>query len=267
VKIDKIKIAQTANRLRQAYNIQGNGIKDIFSFVNSQDIELIRYPFGKNTILGFSTIYEGKKIIVSNSSEILSREIFTIAHELGHIEFDFNDNNQDIKIDKHESDDEEDYSEMVAYYFANCLLMPKDKLMNYIELNLKKAPKELRAINIVGMQLEFNVSFSALVRRLFELQIISIEKQKELQSERNFYSSPTLFKLLGADSELLEATNTIAVPPQYSDYVLSNYENGYIPYSSLVRAFSLLGIDTSDIKEKVETEETNDLDDIFEEYI
>lgn len=266
MKIDKLAIAQKAKSLRLSHNIQNNGIKDIFSFVNSQDIELIRYPFGSNTILGFSTLYEGKKIIVSNSSEILSREIFTIAHELGHIEFDFIDGNYDIKIDKTIEDNGDDYSESVAFYFANCLLMPKEKLLEFVEFNLKKTPQELRAINIVRMQLEFNVSFNALTRRLVDLGIITTLKQKELRSERDFYSSKKLFELLGADDELLRATNTIVVPPQYSDYVLSNYENGYIPYSSLVNAFTLLGIDTSGIQEKEKAQETENLDDIFEEY-
>lgn len=266
MKIDKLKIAQKANRLRQAYNIQNNGIKDIFSFVNLQDVELIRYPFGTNTILGFSTVYEGKKIIVSNSSEILSREIFTIAHELGHIEFDFSENNQGIKIDKTEEDAGNDYSESVAFYFANCLLMPKDKLLEFLEFNLKKKPEELMAINIVRMQMEFNVSFSALVKRLVDLEIITPAKKHELHSERDYYTSKKLFELLGADDDLLKPTEVIAVPPQYSDYVLSNYENGYIPFSSLTKAFALLGIDTTDIHEKEAKQETDDLDDIFEEY-
>jgi len=50
-------------------------------------------------LLGFSTIFEGKKIIVSNSSEILSRENFTIAHELGHVVYDFEDEFGAVKID------------------------------------------------------------------------------------------------------------------------------------------------------------------------
>lgn len=85
MRFDKDTVSLDAKRLRKQYDIDGNGISDIFSFVNQQNIELIRYPFGKNTIMGFATIYDDKKIIVSNSSEILSREIYTVAHELGHI--------------------------------------------------------------------------------------------------------------------------------------------------------------------------------------
>ena len=55
MKFDQNAIALDAKRLRKTYDIETNGISDIFSFINQQSIELIRYPFGKNTILGFST--------------------------------------------------------------------------------------------------------------------------------------------------------------------------------------------------------------------
>lgn len=251
MKIDKEEISERADRLRKAYDIQTNGIKDIFSFINAQGIELIRYPFGKDTLLGFSTFYEGKKIIVANSSEILPREIYTIAHELGHIIYDFSDNRQQtLKIDKDDSNMNRDYSESVAYYFADCLLMPEDKLHESIKQGLKKKAEELSAINIIQMQLEYNVSFSALVKRLLDLDIISSAKKNSLYSERDFYSSKQLFRMLGADERLLNSTDKIIVPPQYSDFVVSNYENGFIPFSSLIKAFSLLGIDTTEMNEK-----------------
>ena len=100
MRFDRAEIALEAKHLRRAYGIESNGILDIFSFINEQGIDLIRYPFGKNKILGFSTFYEGKKIIVSNSSEILSREIYTVAHELGHILYDFTEDYGKIKVDR-----------------------------------------------------------------------------------------------------------------------------------------------------------------------
>lgn len=120
LRIDTTEIEDKALKVRQEHNVQTYGIKDIFSLIEQRGIHLIRYPFGKDTVLGFSTVFEGKKIIVSNSSEILSREIFTIAHELGHILYDFEDNNQDIKIDINIEDIDESISEARAYHFANC---------------------------------------------------------------------------------------------------------------------------------------------------
>ena len=134
--INKIDIEKKALDIRQENNIQTYGVKDIFSLVEQRGTHLIRYPFGKDAVLGFSTIFEGKEIIVSNSSEILSREIFTIAHELGHIIYDFEDENQDVKIDINIDDIDEDISEARAYYFANCFLMPETQLLEFVMIIL-----------------------------------------------------------------------------------------------------------------------------------
>ena len=267
MRIDKEEIALRAERLRKMYDIQSNGIADIFTFVNQQNIELIRYPFGRGTVLGFSTVYEGKKIIVSNSSEILAREIYTVAHELGHILYDFADNYCKIRIDRDGTGDVElEISEERAFYFADCLLMPKEKILNFIRQNLKKKPEELRAINIVQMQLEFKVSFNALIKRMSDLGVIKDSKKVQLYKERDFYTSAGLFGLLGADEELLKPVERLVVPPKYIDYVMSNYENNYIPFSSLKKVLQMINMDVSELEEERKEEEEETLDDVFGEY-
>lgn len=264
MRFNKLTVASDARRLRKSYDIETNGISDIFSFINQQNIELIRYPFGSNTILGFSTIYEGHKIIVSNSSEILSREIYTIAHELGHIIYDFSDCTSEIKIDNHIPDD--NISEERAYYFADSLLMPEDKINEMLKQNIQKSPDELRAINLVQMQLEFQVSFNAILKRMTSLQLITETQANNLYKERDFYTSKKLFKMLGADEDLLKPAEKLVVPPQYIDYAMSNYENRYIPLSSLKSALNLVNIDTSDLVEPPSLKEEDSLDDLFGEY-
>lgn len=263
MKFDKNEVELEAKRLRKAYDVETNGIPDIFSFVNNQGIELIRYPFGKDTILGFSTFYEGKKIIVTNSSEILSREIYTVAHELGHIVFDFADETG-IKIDREVQDNS--IAEERAYYFADCLLMPEENIRAMLKEVFKKSGNEIRAINIVQMQLEFRVSYNALVERMIALGIITANKKINLYKERDFYSSKKLFSMLGAEEDLLIPADKLIVPPQYIDYVMSNYENQYIPLSSLKKALSLVNIDTSDLEEKITEGDDDSLEDLFAEY-
>lgn len=263
MKFDKNEVELEAKRLRKAYDVETNGIPDIFTFVNNQGIELIRYPFGKDTILGFSTFYEGKKIIVTNSSEILSREIYTVAHELGHIVFDFADE-KGIKIDREVQDNS--IAEERAYYFADCLLMPEENIRAMLKEVFKKSGNEIRAINIVQMQLEFRVSYNALVERMTALGIVTVNKRNDLYKERDFYSSKKLFSMLGAEEDLLIPADKLIVPPQYIDYVMSNYENQYIPLSSLKKALSLVNIDTSDLEEKTTEENDDSFEDLFAEY-
>ena len=267
LRIDTTEIEDKALKVRQEHNVQTYGIKDIFSLIEQRGIHLIRYPFGKETVLGFSTVFEGKKIIVSNSSEILSREIFTIAHELGHILYDFEDNNQDIKIDINIEDIDESISEARAYHFANCFLMPEEKLNKFIKYELNKRSNEINAVDIVRLQIEFQVSYAAMVKRLYDINFIDYHKKNELFNHRNNITSRYLFKMINADERLLNPAEVIKVPSKYLEYVISNYENGYIPYSSLEKSLALLGIDASIFKKTDNNEgEELDLDDIFEEF-
>lgn len=264
--IDKTEIEKSA--LREREEVRTYGVKDIFSLIAQKDIHLIRYPFGKDKLLGFSTFLEGKKIIVSNSSEILSREIFTIAHELGHVIYDFKDKHNTVKIDVEINGSSEDISEARAFYFANCFLMPEEELSKYIKYELGKKCQELNALDIIRMQLEFQVSYAALVVRLNALNFIGINHKSILFDKRDEITSKALFKKLDADERLLKAANVIEVPPNYLEYVTSNYYNKYIPYTSLKKALSLIGMDASIFKnEKKEQDDENlNIEDIFEEF-
>ena len=57
------------------------------------------------------------------------------------------------------------------------------------------------------------------------------------------------------------------MPPKYIDYVMSNYNNQYIPFSSLKKALDLVNIDTSDMLERQSAAEEDSLDDVFGEYL
>lgn len=267
MKIDRTEIEDRALKVRQEHNIQTYGVKDIFSLIEQRNIHLIRYPFGKDVMLGFSSIFEGKKVIVSNSSEILSREIFTIAHELGHIIYDFEDNSQDLKVDIDISEINEDISEERAFHFANCFLMPEEQLGKFIKFELKKKTNELTALDVVRIQIEFNVSYNATVKWLREINFITITHKNELFSKKQETTSATLFTMIDADDKLLKPSNLIKVPNQYYEYVISNYQNNYIPYSSLKKALALLEKDASILKkDELEQDEDVNIDDIFEEY-
>ena len=266
--IDRIEIDKRASSIRQEFGVQTYGIKDIFSLVEQKNVHLIRFPFGHDVLLGFATFYEGNFVIASNSSEILSREIFTIAHELGHILYDFEDKISGVKIDQNLEENSEDLSEARAFYFANCFLMPEDHLVKFIKYELKKRHDELTALDIVRMQMEFQVSYAALVVRLYNLKIIDARQKSALFDARNDATSRVLFKQMDADERLLKPSGVTAVPPSYLEYVISNYEQGYIPFSSLDKALKKVGMDANVLnkEDNINFEQPVDLDDIFEEY-
>lgn len=263
--INKTEIEKRALDVRKS--IQSYGVKDIFNLIFQKGIYLIRYPFGKDKLLGFSTFFEGKRVIVSNSSEILSREIFTVAHELGHILYDFTDEINDVKIDVEIKDNSEDIAEARAFFFANCFLMPEEEIRKFIKFELEKSFQEINALDIVRMQLEFQVSYAALVVRLYDLELISCNHKNVLFNHRNEITSKALFKKLNADERLLKAADVIEVPPQFLEFLISNYENNNIPFTSFEKALSLIGMDASIFKvDESSTTENLDIDDIFEEF-
>jgi Zn-dependent peptidase ImmA (M78 family) len=260
-------IEKEAVKVRKQHDIETYGIKDVFSLIERMDINLIRYPFGKGVLCGLSTVFEGKKVIVSNSSEILTREIFTIAHELGHLLYDFEVYEHDMKVDFDINSVNESISEKRAHYFAGCLLMPKTKLLEYLDFELNKDPvknpEKLRGLDIVRIQMEFSTSYSATLTRLKELGLITRSHQRRLYDEREMYSSASLFKMINADERLLKPAEEIRIPARFLEFAISNYQNGYVPFSSLSKALGLVGIDASVFKQ----EASNQRDDTSQDYI
>jgi len=263
----KLEIERAALDLRNRFKIESYGIRNIFSIVDKMDIYLIRIPLGRDTICGFSTVFEGKKVIVSNSSEILSREIFTIAHEIGHCEFDLDIEEQRIIIDTEINSNTDDFIEKRADYFAAVFLLPEEQIRNYIKYELEKDPSHIRALDVIRMQIEFSASFAAIVLRLYELGFINSELKNRLFDERDSVTSKKLFKAMNLNDDLIKSAEILKVPNKYYEYVFSNYENGYVVFDKLKEALELVEFDTSDIEEsKTHEDEDVDLDELLEGF-
>lgn len=266
--MNRIEIEKKALSIRHEQNIQWGGIKDIFELIEQMEIDLIRYPFGKNILCGFSAIFEGKKVIITNSSEILAREIFTAAHELAHLLYDFDLNSEDVKVDMDSTSNRESIPEKRADFFAACFLMPGELLRQFITYQLDKPDfSKLNGLDIVRIQVEFNVSYSAVIERLKEIKAINNEKAVFLYEEQKRYSSGQLFKMLNEEERLLKPANLVKVPARFLEFVISNYNNNYIPYSSLHKALQLIEIDALPLKKEDSPEEnqTIELDELYEE--
>lgn len=77
-------IRRTAAVVREKCKVSRYGIIDLFKECARLGYKLIRYPLGENADLGFTIKKDQDIVIFTNSSIRLSREIFTLAHELGH---------------------------------------------------------------------------------------------------------------------------------------------------------------------------------------
>lgn len=76
-------------------------------------------------------------MIFTNTCSRLSREIFTLAHEIGHailhLEEDTSFIDDNITINGRSTDKKE----QEANYFAACLLMPDDDVSRFIDLEIQ----------------------------------------------------------------------------------------------------------------------------------
>ena len=83
-KLREKEIRRKANEIREQCTTTRYGIVNLFRDCKNFNIKLFRYPMGEDADLGFTLKRDNDTIIFTNTSIRLSREIFTLAHEIGH---------------------------------------------------------------------------------------------------------------------------------------------------------------------------------------
>jgi len=243
---DRIEVEKKALEIRKSQGIEGFAVPNIFSLIQGCGFYWIRYPFGPNTLCGCAYLYQGERVIVTNSSEILAREFFTAAHELAHALYDLHPEDSPLLVDITMNEEAvQSEREMRAYQFAADLLLPRIKVDEYLRQILRKKGKDLNVFDVVRIQVEFKVSYEAVLVRLHFLGHISKDQRERLKSQRDIYSSRLLFNVMGVDDSLLKPWNQISVSPQFLQWVNDNYQAGVIPYESLKQAYTLIGAEGS----------------------
>ena len=71
--------------------------------------------------------------------------------------------------------------------------MPEEELKKYIKYELKKKRNDISALDVVRIQLEFQVSYAVTIVRLYEIGIIDYEQKSLLFDHRNTITSKELF--------------------------------------------------------------------------
>lgn len=233
------EIATRAYQLRDNLGVR-KGIENIFRLLEEHGFKIFRYPLGLDSILGCSARYGKDKVIVTNSSTILSREIFTAAHELGHHELHLTESSQAI-VDR--EGDEKDDIEKDADYFAACFLMPKHVLERYIDEDLARADvSKFQGIDIAMIQSTFNVSFDAAVNRLLAIGAIDQEGFKELNQAKAETSARAFVRAVKGNEALMEASNVKYLPAEFLKMILHNYEEKLVPLDNLKKIFEAFDI-------------------------
>ncbi len=242
----QITIEMNAENVRHECNITDYGFKDIFDASEKLGYRTIRYPLGAEAFLGFALIRDSERIVLSNSSLILSREIFSVAHEIGHQRLHLNE--QGRTLIKDDDFTERDELEVEANYFAACLLMPMEKIKKFIRLELKdKDIAGWDGLDIARVQTAFNVSYDMTLIRLKALNILNDAIIEKLKIDKIEQTASKLLNVIGGNTELCKATEAKKVPAEFLEWVITNYNEKLIPKASLVTALNYVDLSPYDV--------------------
>ena len=240
----RLEIKELAEEVRIKF--AKKGISDIFDILS--DIAfLIRKPLDIEELSGFITYFDKRFIIYLNSNFTLGHERYTGAHELYHIIY-----NEDILkkekvfLDKEKHKEEE----MRADVFAAEFLMPEDyvKKVFYKTVNLDK--DSLQPKHIVRMHNYFKVSYKAMLKRLIQLNLCSLNKYPDLVeicSLEKEYELQSITKEEGYNIDLIIPSRENYIPKEYIIYVKANYENGKISYEDMKKTLEFIGLNQEEI--------------------
>lgn len=260
----KRDIRKQAYVIREKCKVSSYGIIDLFKECESLGYKLLRYPLGEDADLGFVMKRDSDIVIFTNSSSRLVREIFTLAHEIGHIVLHLDKENSFIDNAVTIAGRSTDEKEQEANYFASCLLMPEDEIDKFLDLEMESfSNKGLTAMDIARIMSEFNVSFEMALNRLENLGKISGQERVRLDNERIQLRVGKLLRSVGGNPRLNEATEETEIPHEYIEYVIDNYNHNVIPQETLEKALECYHLTIEDISDKLvkrEEAEDDDLD-------
>ncbi len=258
----QIHIEKVAENVRDECNVKDYGFQNIFEAAGKIGYRAIRYPIGNDSFLGFALIKDTERIIFSNSSLILSREIFSVAHEIGHQKLHLSE--QGITIIRDDDFNDRDEYEIEANYFAASLLMPIEKVVKFIRLELNNKNSNIwNGLDIARIQTVFNVSYDMVLIRLKSLGIIDDILLDKLKFEKTQQTASKLLRVINGNVDLCKSTEVKKVPVEYLEWVISNYNEKLIPIKSLEAALNYVDLKAEDFEnlseEQAEEESFADL--------
>lgn len=222
-------IALAKNRSIELRNSMGLGdepISNIFKLLESKGIFLFKRPFkGKASAMFMKS--KDAHLVIINSNKTLGHQIFSAAHELSHYLYDthvmggvcaVNKFNQDMEIEK------------LADLFASYFLMPEDGILKHVSKRTNDGKRNLDYTDIIYLQQYFNVSWSAMLNRVYNLGHIS-------KQEYDLYKSTIKIKSEalkhGYSTEIYDIDGKLYNSQLYIEKAMKAFENDEISEKKL----------------------------------
>lgn len=236
--------------LRPAYQLPGRWTQKQYPlvFLEQKGVEVIRYPFLNTELMGILAVSGEQDRVITNSNLPEEAEMRAMAYLAGMYFTNLGEQRSCLWILNTQKMDELEEKEENALYFAEELLLPAGELRDFIRYELQILPSELRAIHVMQIQAYFQVSYDLTERILKRENLVSEEQIKKIQKGRRYYGENRLANMLGFSGEFLTIPwKQVYVPHRYLEHVLSNFENGYIPFVRLQEVMESMQISIKDL--------------------
>jgi Zn-dependent peptidase ImmA (M78 family) len=160
-----------ANRFREQNGISFTDAINLNSLLLKLDVNVFFSPLS-DKFSGMAIITnDGSRFMMINSNCSIGRQNFTIAHELYHL---FVQKGFKYYVCNAGESSRKDIEEYNADNFASNLLMPESGILDLIP-DLEITKKNISIFTIVKLEQYFRVSRKAILRRLKELNLLSLK--------------------------------------------------------------------------------------------
>ncbi|TFZ40792.1 ImmA/IrrE family metallo-endopeptidase [Soehngenia longivitae] len=277
--IEVNEICRLAGRMRLSLGFVDETpiANDIFTILDRLDIILLEYPIKSENdrpafsaaIMYFEEVDKKLTFIGLNTADYYDKQIFAIAHELYHYE---------TKTGSHLSrlsDEENSLIEAKANRFAAEFLLP-EKVLSSIILDefktskLEKIPYKTLLRFIARLQCTWWLPYRSLVKRLYEIDAISLEQYEKLYSVDERDLQGEYGKIGQAINKevfinLNQPTNNIGTSANEIEIIIRNFEDNLIDEEKFAETLSLFNRtpDEFGYEIKVSQEDRDDLDAFF----
>lgn len=162
------RIQAIAALFRHRLGLGDAPIANLFQSVEEIGLKVLRQPIPIQGFFGLSACsdIEGAFVLVNTHNITIERQLFTLAHEIGHLIFhrvEYQDN-----LVEQGTKEEEKAREQVANYFASHLLVPQAEFERMYALTQ----------DIIKLKRHFRVSYLVILNRLASMGIINFAQEK-----------------------------------------------------------------------------------------
>ena len=150
------RIAEIAARFRRSLGLGDGPIPNLFEAVEEIGLKVLRQDIPIPGFFGLSacSLEQGAFVLVNTHNISIERQLFTLAHEIGHLIFHRGEY-QDTLMEEG-TKEEEKAREAVANYFASHLLVSQEALERALQL----------ITDLIQLKTHFRVSYTMMLKRL-----------------------------------------------------------------------------------------------------